>query len=90
MYKDGEMEGPWVFFNDDGTKYKWGSGTYRNGKPLPSDFSRGSDAYTAGNYAEVIDWFRKAADQGDAEAQNNIGMIYAATPDEFVTSVCID
>jgi TPR repeat protein len=29
------------------------------------------------DYGEAMRWFRKAADQGDALAQNNIGWMYA-------------
>src|SRR5260370_40955562 len=29
------------------------------------------------HYAEAVKWFRKAAEQGDAEAQNNLGAMYA-------------
>jgi TPR repeat protein len=28
------------------------------------------------DYAEAVAWFRKAADQGDAEAQRNLGIMY--------------
>ena len=28
------------------------------------------------DYAEAVKWFRKAADQGDADAQNNLGQMY--------------
>ena len=29
------------------------------------------------DYSEAMRWFRKAADQGDALAQNNVGWLYA-------------
>jgi TPR repeat protein len=41
------------------------SGPRYSGKGAPQDF------------AEAVKWFRKAAEQGDAEAQNNLGAIYA-------------
>ena len=28
------------------------------------------------DYAEAVQWYRKAAKQGDANAQNNLGVIY--------------
>ncbi len=32
--------------------------------------------YGAQHYADAARWYRKAADQGDAEAQNNLGIMY--------------
>jgi TPR repeat protein len=29
------------------------------------------------DYAQAVIWFRKAAEQGDAVAQNNLGVMYA-------------
>ena len=37
------------------------------------DYNKGVDAYNAGNEAEAVKWYRKAAEQGDAEAQSNLG-----------------
>ena len=37
---------------------------YANGKGVPQD------------YAEAAKWYRKAAEQGYADAQNNLGMMY--------------
>ena len=28
------------------------------------------------DYSEAVKWYRKAAEQGDAEAQNNLGQMY--------------
>lgn len=28
------------------------------------------------DYAEAVKWYRQAADQGNADAQNNLGMMY--------------
>ncbi|MDO4819232.1 MAG: tetratricopeptide repeat protein, partial [Prevotella sp.] len=33
--------------------------------------------YNAKNYTEAVKWFRKAAEQGDAQAQHNLGVCYA-------------
>ena len=32
---------------------------------------------TARNYAEALHWYRMAADQGEAAAQYDVGLIYA-------------
>jgi TPR repeat protein len=42
-----------------------------------SDAVKGHKAEQAGNYAEAVKWYRKAAEQGDADAQNNLGWMYA-------------
>ena len=39
------------------------------------------------NYAEALKWYRLAADQGDAGAQNNLGVMYAngqGVPQDYV------
>ena len=38
--------------------------------------AKGAAENRAGNYAEAMRWFRTAADQGSASAQNNIGILY--------------
>jgi tetratricopeptide (TPR) repeat protein len=38
--------------------------------------ARGDDAYAKKRYAEAMKWYLKAANQGDAEAENSIGFIY--------------
>ena len=38
---------------------------YRDGKGVPE------------NNAEAVKWFRKAAEQGEADAQSNLGRMYA-------------
>ena len=40
------------------------------------DFGKGYAAYEAGDYAEAVKCYRKAAEQGDAAAQYNLGVIY--------------
>jgi TPR repeat protein len=39
-------------------------------------FYRGFDYYKAQNYAEALKWYHKAADQGEARAQANLGFMY--------------
>ena len=34
---------------------------------------------TPQNYAEALKWFRLAANQGDADAQYNLGLVYAGS-----------
>lgn len=39
-------------------------------------FEKGNDAYHSQNYAEAVNWFRKAADQGYVGAQYGLGVMY--------------
>ena len=39
-------------------------------------FERGNRYYSEQNYAEAVQWFRKAAEQGHSGAQNNLGFCY--------------
>ena len=39
-------------------------------------FNKGYDYYHSGNYTEAVKWYRKAADQGYAGAQCNLGICY--------------
>ena len=41
------------------------------------DVVKGYKAEQAGNYAEAVKWYRKAAEQGYAKAQYNLGNRYA-------------
>ena len=41
------------------------------------DFNRGNAAYEDGNYKQAVKWWRKAAEQGHAKAQFDIGLMYA-------------
>lgn len=41
------------------------------------------------DYAEAVNWFRKAADQGNAEAQHNLAWMYAkgtVVPRDYATA----
>ena len=40
------------------------------------DYNKSVDAYGAGNKAEAVKWCRKAAEQGYADAQKNLGSMY--------------
>ena len=40
------------------------------------DFDKGYAAYDAGDYAEAVKWYRKAAEQGYAGAQSALGVMY--------------
>ena len=41
-----------------------------------ADFSVGVNAYQRGDYTTALQIFRQFADQGDASAQNNLGLMY--------------
>ena len=41
-----------------------------------SDFDKGLAAYKAGKHTEAVKWFRKAAEQGHAESQYGLGLMY--------------
>ncbi len=41
-----------------------------------ADISAGYNAYRRGDYATALRIFRQLADQGDADAQNNLGVMY--------------
>ena len=38
--------------------------------------TKGDEYYNAGNYSEAVKWYRQAAEQGHAKAQNNLGNCY--------------
>jgi TPR repeat protein len=43
-----------------------------------AQFNTGIAFMRKGDYAKAVEWCRKAADQGHAVAQNNLGVFYAA------------
>ena len=52
----------------------------RGGTPKEQDqkwFKKGMDLYENQEYAKAAEWFRKAAEQGHAVAQFNLGFMYA-------------
>jgi TPR repeat protein len=44
--------------------------------PIEEALKKGEEAYTAKDYAQAMSWARIAADQGNAEAQADIGWLY--------------
>ena len=40
------------------------------------DFDKGFKAYNSGDFAAAVKWFTLAAEQGDADAQFNLGLVY--------------
>ena len=46
------------------------------GNPASADFQNGFDAYERGDYATALREFRPLAEQGNAGAQNNLGVMY--------------
>ena len=45
--------------------------------PAWADFETGMDAYQRGNYATALGEWRPLAEQGDAQAQLHLGLLYA-------------
>ncbi|MGR3174050.1 MAG: tetratricopeptide repeat protein [Candidatus Scalindua sp.] len=43
---------------------------------VTEQYTKGLNYYKQGNYKEAIKWYRKAAEQGHAEAQNSLGIMY--------------
>src|ERR1051326_5967343 len=41
-----------------------------------ADYQKGLQAYTVGDYATALKEWRALAEQGDASAQNNLGVMY--------------
>jgi len=55
-----------------------------------ADFSVGYEAYQCGDYATALRIFRQLADQGDASAQFNLGLIYdkgQGVPQDYAVAV---
>ena len=53
-------------------------------------FKKGFEFFNQENYAEAAKWFRKAADQGDGQAQNNLGVCYGkgqGVPQDYTEAV---
>ena len=51
------------------------------------DLAAGADAYSRGDYAVAAQWFRKSADQGNATAQDSLGVMYVngeGVPQDYV------
>ena len=46
------------------------------GVSVSQDFQKGSDAYNRGDYALALREFTPLAEQGDADAQFNLGLMY--------------
>ena len=46
-------------------------------KKAEKQYSKAFDLYTAGKRKKAVKWYRKAADQGHADAQCNLGFMYA-------------
>ena len=60
------------------------------GTAVGGPFEDGVAAYQRGDYAIALQSYRKAADQGDARAQNNLGAMYEngqGVPKDFVEAV---
>ena len=54
------------------------------------DFDAGREAYQRGDYAAALSEFRPLAEQGNAKAQNNLGIMYArgvGVPQDFAEAL---
>lgn len=52
--------------------------------------SRGLDAFKKRDYAEAMRWYRKAADQGNAKAKHDVGVLYLkgyGVPQDYVEAM---
>jgi TPR repeat protein len=54
----------------------WLMGAVLAGTAVAGPFEDGDAAHKRGDYAEAVKWYRKAAEQGDAEAQSRLGFLY--------------
>jgi TPR repeat protein len=54
----------------------WGSAAYANDAEPDSAFYNGVSAYRARDYDEAVDWFLKAAEAGDVDAQFLLGRMH--------------
>jgi TPR repeat protein len=47
-------------------------------RPLSAEehFQKGLEGYNRGDYTEALRWYREAADEGNADAQNSLGAFY--------------
>jgi len=52
-----------------------------------SDFDKGKVAYESENYKEAVNWFKKSAEQGIAEVQMRLGIMYAFSLGVLVTNI---
>jgi TPR repeat protein len=55
-----------------------------------ADFQKGFDAYQSGDYATAVREWTPLAQQGDADAQKNLGVMYTkgqGVPQTFETAV---
>ena len=53
-------------------------------------YDKGRAAYNKKDYTEALEWYRKAAEQGFASAQNNLGAMYhegSGVPQDYIEAV---
>ena len=61
-----------------------------SGTAHAQDFQKGYDAYQAGDYATALQEWRPLADQGDADAKHNLGLMYEngqGVPQDYAEAV---
>ncbi len=53
-------------------------------------FDKGEEDYNVEDYTQAVDWYRRAAECGDVQAQCNLGVCYkygAGVPQDFAQAV---
>ena len=53
-----------------------GPSTPANSKAVSAELAQGKAALDRNDYGQAMDWFQKAAAEGNADAENNIGALY--------------
>ncbi len=52
--------------------------------------AKGEECYDAGDYTKAVEYYQKSAEQGDAMAQNNLGVCYDkgdGVPQSYIEAV---
>ncbi len=60
-----------------GLREKWGGKSLANSGGAQEDLNQACDYYEKGDFNQAAQWFRKSAEQGSAQAQSNLGVMYA-------------
>lgn len=60
-----------------GLREKWGGKSSANSGGAQEDLNQACEYYEKEDFKQAAQWFRKAAEQGSAQAQSNLGVMYA-------------
>ena len=69
-------ESPRIPLNTPQSTRSYGSNSYQSQLSAKEMYEIGDKNYRKKNYSEALKWYRKAAEQGNAEAQINLGGMY--------------